>query len=433
MIRRQLLFVHVLITLAVAAAFTTTSANAHGSSANCNPRVYGAKGDGITKDTAAIQKAIDVCERRGGGTVRLDAGTYLSAPIVLKSNITLQLDRGATLLGSSDHADYPPKAEFYQPGRQPLVSATDATNVTIRGEGVIDGSGAAWWLREDEIERDSPGPKLIIFDHCKYVLVEGITIQNSPGWNLVPFDSDNVTIREVKILAPANSPNTDAIDPFSSSNIRIDHVLADVGDDDVAIKSGEPGSTWPYKPSHNITITDCTFLHGHGLSVGSDVAGGVSNVLAERIHFMGTNNGIRIKSNRDRGGDVHSLIFRDIDMKNVKTALNIYEYSGMETRLTQKGPSTDDETAQPVTQLTPHFHDITIEDVTAQGGLSGGEILGLPEAPVSDLVLRNVKIAAKHGLTIRYADVSGTDVEVEASDGQPITKLAGAKVSLRGL
>src|SRR5271166_4499085 len=145
MIRRRLSFMHLLIMLAIVAAFTTTPASTRGSSVNCNPRTYGAKGDGVSKDTVAIQKAIDVCERQGGGTVQLDPGTYLSAPIVLKSNITLQLDKGATLLGSSDHADYPPKTEFRRPGLQALVSATNATNVAITGEGVIDGAGATWW------------------------------------------------------------------------------------------------------------------------------------------------------------------------------------------------------------------------------------------------------------------------------------------------
>ena len=114
-------------------------------SANCDPHVYGAKVDGVSKDTAAIQKAIDVCEQRGGGVVRLSAGTWLSAPIVLKSNITLELEKGATLLGSPDHQDYPAKTEFRAPGLQSLVSATDASNVSITGEGTIDGAGESWW------------------------------------------------------------------------------------------------------------------------------------------------------------------------------------------------------------------------------------------------------------------------------------------------
>jgi polygalacturonase len=158
---------------------------------------------------------------------------------------------------------------------------------------------------------------------------------------------------------------------------------------------------------------------------------GVSDVLAERIHFEGTNNGIRIKSNRDRGGDVHHLVFRDLDMKNVKTTINVYEYSGMETKLTQKGPSADDETAQPVTSLTPHFRDITIENLTSTASANAGEILGLPEAPISGFVLRNVKIDADRGLLVRYATVTGRDVTIDSRDRVPIKKEIQGEISLR--
>jgi polygalacturonase len=243
-------------------------------------------------------------------------------------------------------------------------------------------------------------------------------------WQLVPYYSDDVTIRNIKVLAPSNSPNTDAIDPFSSSNVRIEHVFADVGDDDIAIKSRAIGSPGPDAPSRDIAITDCTFLHGHGLSIGSEIAGGAQNIRVERIHFNGTDNGIRVKANRDRGNDVGPLTFRRIDMKDVKNALIISEYY-------PKVLPPDGETAQPVTRLTPRFHNITLEDVTAVGSASAGAIVGLPEAPIQGVVLRNVKIGAQHGLTIGYAEVSGEGVAIDAGEGQAIMKQAGAKVSLR--
>lgn len=430
MARRRYSIKQLLFLMAATAGLATVQAVAIPSSAVCNPRAYGAKGDGVGKDTAAIQAAINACERRGGGTVRLTAGTYLSAPIALGSNITLQIDNGATLLGSADHADYPPMTIFHLPDLQPLVSATNAIHVAITGEGVIDGNGESWW-REARSLKDRgilgtghPRPKLIIFDHCRHVRVEGVTIQNSPMWQLVPYYSDDVIIRNIKVLAPAHSPNTDAIDPFSSSHVLIDHVLADVGDDDVAIKSGPINSPGPDDPSRDITITDCTFLHGHGLSIGSELAGGARNIRAERIHFDGTDNGIRVKANRDRGNDVGPLLFRDIEMKNVTNALTLSEYY-------PKVLPPDGETAQPVTRLTPHFHDITIENLTATGSTSAGAIVGLPEAPISGVVMRNVKISAKSGLTVSFAEVSGENVDVHASEGQPVTKLSGAKITLR--
>ena len=403
------------------AVCVASPASALASSTTCDPHTYGAKVDGTSKDTAAIQAAIDACEQRGGGIVRLSAGTWLSAPIVLKSNIALELDKGATLLGSSDHQDYPPKTEFRAPGLQSLVSATNATNVSITGEGVIDGAGESWWQEaratgdHGVMGSDHTRPRLVVFDHCHHVLVEGVTIQNSPMWQLVPYYSDDVTIRNIKVLAPQHSPNTDAIDPFSSSNVRIDHVFADVGDDDVAIKSGKANSPGPDDSSRDITITDCTFLHGHGLSVGSEIAGGAQNIRAERIHFDGTDNGIRIKANRDRGNDVGPLLFRDIDMKNVKNALVISEYY---PRILPPDP----DPPQPVTRLTPHFHDITLENVTATDIVSAGAIAGLPEAPIRNVVLENVTIDAQHGLLISNADVSGEKVTVRAVDGTAITK-----------
>jgi polygalacturonase len=279
-IQRSTSLLKLLLGLTLAAFLAITPARVFALSFSCDPRAYGATGDGATKDTAAIQAAINACEAKGGGTVRLTAGNYLSSPIVLKSNITLQLDKGATLIGSEDHGDYPPKTEFREPGLQSLVSATNASNVAITGEGVIDGAGKTWWQMARTIKNaggmgsDHPRPRLVVFDHCKHILVEGVTIENSPMWQLVLYYSDDVIIRNIRILAPADSPNTDAIDPFSSSNVTIDHVYADVGDDDVAIKSGAIGSPGPDAPSRDITINDCNFFHGHGLSVGSEIAGG---------------------------------------------------------------------------------------------------------------------------------------------------------------
>ena len=397
---------------------------------SCDPRTYGAKGDGATKDTAAIQKAIDVCAEKGGGTVELSAGTYVSAPILLKSNINFHLDKGATLLGSPDHGDYPPQIEFHLPDLQPLVGAVHATNVSITGEGTIDGNGKSWWEEARGIKDHGvlgtghPRPKLIILDHCKHVRVEGVTIQNSPMWQLVPYYSDDIVISNIRVTAPPNAPNTDAVDPFSSSNIVIDHLYADTGDDDIAIKSGPINSAGPDDPSRNIVIQDCTFLHGHGLSVGSELSGGAQNIVAERIHFDGTDNGIRVKANRDRGNDVGNFVFRDIDMKNVKVAVLISEYY-------PKVMPPDNEAPQPVGRLTPHFHDIVLENVTATGSGTAGVIVGLPESPVLGVVLKNVKISAETGMSIGYAEVTGSDVTVTAAKGEAITKMAGAKVDLK--
>ena len=396
----------------------------------CNARTFGAKADGVTKDTKAIQDAIDACAAAGGGTVELSGGTFLSAPIALKSNITLHIAKGSTLLGSSDHADYPKITEFKAPGSQALVSATNAEHVSIIGAGTIDGAGTSWWV-EARAQHDAGivgkvdfRPRLVVFDHCKHVRLEGVTIQNSPSWQVVPYYSDDVIIRNVRVLAPQHSPNTDAIDPFSSSNVVIDHVYADVGDDDVAIKSGLINSPGPDSPSKNITITDCQFMHGHGLSIGSEVAGGAQNIHAERIHFKDTDNGIRIKANRDRGNDVSNISFKDITMEGVKTSILISEYY-------PKTLPGKDVTAMPVQRLTPHFHDITIENLKSVDSAWAGVIIGLPESPVKDIVLKNVDIQAKKGMMIAYATVEGTNVHVTAAEGKGITVDPTATISVK--
>jgi polygalacturonase len=415
----------------LALTFFAASSGALHAARTCDPHKFGAKGDGVTKDTVAIQSAIDACAAQGGGTVRFTKGTYVSAPVVLKSNITLHLDKGATLLGSPDHGDYPEKVEFRLPAVQSLVSATNAENIAIEGEGVIDGNGESWWQMArgnhdfGVMGNPHPRPRLIVFDHCKHLRIEGVTIQNSPFWQLVPYYSDDIVIHNIRVLAPQHSPNTDAVDPFSSSNIRIDHLYADTGDDDIAIKSGAINSPGGDDPSRDIIITDCTFLHGHGLSIGSEIAGGAHNITAERIHFEGTDNGIRVKANRDRGNDVSNLVFRDIDMKDVANPLVISEYY---PRIL---PPEGTVAPQPVTRLTPHFHGITIENLTATGGKMAGAIVGLPEAPVDQIVLNNVKLSGQTGLTIGYANVTGTSVEVHADQGDAIIKTAGANVTLK--
>lgn len=400
-----------------------------GQHATCNVRSYGAKGDGSTKDTKAIQSAIDDCAQKGGGTVLLGGGAFLSGPIVLKSNITLEIQKDSKLLGSTDRADYPEVQQFKRTSRQTLISAQNAENLSITGGGIIDGQGQTWWQLAHEgkakgiFEGDIPRPRGIVFDHCKHIVLKNFTLQNSGYWQLVPYYSDDITISHLRITAPPNAPNTDAIDPFSSSNIHIDNVFADTGDDDIAIKSGQPGSQGGDDPSHDIVITDCVFVHGHGLSIGSEIAGGVQNVRAERISFKDTDNGIRVKSNRDRGNDIGNFVFRDIKMEGVKTPILISEYY-------PRIPEGDDP-AQPVTRLTPHFHDITIENLQAVNSESGGIIIGLPESPVKGVVLKNVEISAAKGMTVSNAQVSGEKVVIRPQTGKAILSLANAQISMK--
>jgi polygalacturonase len=348
---------------------------------------------------------------------------------MLKSNMTLHLEKAATLLGSPDIKDYPMGTFARHPVVQPLVSSLNAVNILISGEGTIDGNGHVWW----DYVKGTPDagvlgtsksrPMLVVFDHSKHIKMEGVTVQNSGFWQIVPYYSDDLVFHNIRVLAPQrNAPNTDAIDPFSSSNVVIDHVFASTGDDNVAIKSGEINSPGPDDPSKNITITDCTFEAGHGVSIGSEVAGGVQNVRVERVSFKGTDQGIRIKAARDRGNDVSNISYKDITMVDVKTAILITEY--------YPHPAPEGEVpAAPVTRLTPRFHDITIENVTATNSESAGTIVGLPESPVLGLTMKDVHLSGKTGLAIAYATVNMVGVTVQAETGEEMMIAPTANVS----
>ena len=205
----------------------------------------------------------------------------------------------------------------------------------------------------------------------------------------------------------------------------IEHVTIDTGDDNVAIKSGQPGSAGPDAPSHDITVRDCVFLKGHGMSVGSEVAGGVQHVHVERVTFKGTTQGIRLKSGRDRGGDLSDFTYKDITMEGVGTAVQITDYYGGD----RAGAVTA--TAAPVTRLTPHFDGIRIENLKVTGAKVALDIEGLPEAPIKNLVLDNVQIEAAKAGKVYYAEVQSRALKVVPQDGQPLTVGTGVTGNLK--
>ena len=369
-------------------------------------------------DTLSLQKAIDDCA--GKGVVRLDGkAIYVTAPLMLRSHTVLEIAPGTTLEGSFNHADYSPMEVLREKGLQPLLLAKDVEDITIRGGGVIDGRGESWWpLAASAASR----PRLILFDHSHHILMENVTVKNSPSWQIVAYYSEHLTFRNMTITAPNRvSHNTDGIDPFASKHVLIDHVTIDTGDDNVAIKSGQPRSAGPDSPSEDIRIVDCIFRHGHGLSIGSELSGGAKNVVAERISFDGTDQGIRVKSGRDRGNDIGGFVFRDITMKNVGTAIMLTHYYGA-----PKGQNGSNATPAPITALTPHFHDIAMENVRVESARSGLLIDGLPESPMKGVSLKNVSITADTGAVIRHADVTLENVVIHPKEGEAFTKGPGA-------
>jgi polygalacturonase len=384
----------------------------------------GAKGDGKTLDTDAIQKALDECGKAGGGTVRFPAGTYLSKPIVLRSNTTVQLDAGATLLATDDPADF---AGSTSNSFIAFVGGKKLHDVTITGQGIIDGSGARWWIPAEAARQKTPGytlprPNLVVLTGCTNLRVENITLQNSPKFHLVPTDCDGVIISNVTVLAPAHAANTDAIDPSACRNVLITKCRIDVGDDNIAIKAGKAMPGRPFA-CDNITVTDCVFLHGHGMSIGSETAGGVRNVTVRNCTFENTENGIRIKSQRGKGGIVENISYSNITMKNVDPAITLTSYYMFNSAgdAKQKTEPTKD-VAQSITAGTPIYRNIHISNLTATCQRAAGIIIGLPESVISDVTLENVQItSATTGLKIQNAKgIQFKNVQITAQQGPPV-------------
>jgi polygalacturonase len=224
----------------------------------------------------------------------------------------------------------------------------------------------------------------VTINGCERLLVSDITLSNSSMFHLVPRDIHDLTIERVKVRAPFNAPNTDAIDPGPVTNAWIHHCDIDTGDDDIVIKSG----------GHNVLIEDCTIAHGHGISIGSETSAGVSQMLVRRCNFTGSDNGIRIKSMRGAGGLVEQIRYTEITMKDVANPITLQLNYVDNNRPNFKGDPTK----------IPEIRDILIDHVTATGARNAGKIIGIPDRPISRVTLEDVTIIAEIDLVIQDAE-----------------------------
>jgi polygalacturonase len=359
-----------------------------GNIVNVSVAPYGAVGDGVITNTEAIQKAINAVATNGG-VVEIPAGVYLCGPLTMKSGLALQLDRGA-VLRMLPHDSYPDK-DF----PRSFISGSRLHDVEITGSGMIDGQGIPWWPLARV--RGARRPIMISLSGCTNVLIENVTLTNSPMFHIaIHGHSSDVTVRGVTIRAnPSTDPinpghNTDACD-VSGKNVLIENCDVSVGDDNFTCGGG----------TSDVLITNCIYGYGHGVSIGSPTAGGVSNITVINCTFSNTETGIRIKSDRGRGGYVHDLHYLNLKMNNVGCAILIY---GSYASTNREYRDLDDLTApiaasyplRPVMERTPIYGNIIFSNITAtvQSGRRAGLIWGLPEAPVANVSLDKVKITA---------------------------------------
>ena len=365
------------------------------------------------------------------GRVILKEGVYLTGPIEIPSGAELVLEKGAVLRFIPDFSLYKPVFTRWEGVKcwamHPCIYINDADNVSISGEGTIDGSGQPWWdvvadrrkrnVKEPQTElersfaalnpdyKSQPGggggrdyqfmrPPLIQIKNSRNVVIADVNIINSPFWTIHPLFSDGVIIRNVSIKNPYEAPNTDGIDIESSSNVKVLDSLVDVGDDGIALKSGsgEDGIK-DNVPTKNVLIKNCTVRSAHGGAViGSETAAEISDLVVEDCFFDGTDRGIRIKSRRTRGGLIHDIAFRRIKMKDnlCPFVINMYYRCG-----------TDDMSLfsldkLPVNAGTPRVYNVTIEDCHAEGSrASAGMAVGLPESPIGNLVIKDSSFAVR--------------------------------------
>jgi polygalacturonase len=422
----------------------------------CDIRDHGAKGTRIWYDTDAFQKAIDTCASAGGGTVRVPVGRWLIGPIFMKSNVRLHLDKAASVAFATDEALYRPTKEQERfvgtTGWLSLINFEEVNNVAITGEGEFDGQGAVWWerWRADTRKAGRRGstnrPRMVYVDKSRNVMFSGVTFLNSPSFHLVLNESENLTIDKVSIRAPDHAPNTDAIDPQDSRHVLISNNTISVGDDVVAIKSHVVDPAHPNASSADIVIRGNTFLAGRGISIGSETIGGVKRVLVENNTVDGAMYGVRIKTPRNRGGEVSEIVFRNNRFTDVVTPFVFSSYytalqydEAENQRIIREGGFTLNDQIYPgpgeppqpyVPNKTPYMHGVVVDGFTATGAERVGLIIGLPEKAIEGLTFRNVNIEAKTGLRIRHADVTFERTTLKVEQGPQL--LPEVKATIRG-
>ena len=431
-------------------------------------RDFGAKADGETLNTEAINNAIKAVSEKGGGKVVIPEGLWLTGPVVLQNNVNLHVEKNALVLFSGDADLYPLVRTSFE-GLDMLrcqspISAMNAENIAITGYGVLDGSGDSWrpvkrnkmtdgqwksllksggvvdesgkvWYpnegalkasiltgsKEKREISDSEWegmkrifrPVLLSIVISKRVLLEGVTFRNSPSWCLHPLSCEDLILNGVKVFNPWYSQNGDALDVESCKNVVVTNSLFDAGDDAICIKSGKDADGRRRgEPCENVLVKNNTVLHGHGgFVVGSEMSGGVRNVYVADCTFIGTDVGLRFKSTRGRGGVVENVYVDNINMINIPGDALIADVD----YAVKDAPGAP---VPAVTEETPSFKNIHISNISCKGAGRAMFLNGLPEMPIENFSVRNMRItdAQKGAFINKVASVTLENIEIETAD-----------------
>ena len=423
--------------------------------------------------TTAINQAISKCSQAGGGVVVIPAGLWTTGPIKMKSNVNLHTQNGAYISFTSDLTQYQLIESYFEGNKvircESPIMGVDLENIAITGQGIFDGNGSKWrpvkigkmtstqwyelvksggvlskdrkiWYPSEEAYigneeheklpkvqtalnmepyKQALRPVMVSFVNCKKLLLDGVTFQNSPAWNVNPLMCEHLTLRNLTIRNPWYSQNGDGLDIESCRIGQVTNCRFDVGDDAICIKSGKDKEGRDRgKPTELFVITDCVVYHAHGgFVIGSEMSGSVRNIFVKNLTFNGTDCGLRFKSVRGRGGVVENIWMEDIRMNNIPTDainFNLYYFS--------KPLSEDSATGEvavakePVSEETPAFKNMFFKNIYVNGAAQALKIMGIPEMPVQNIQFENMIIRSDVGIQMNYTskiDFKNVDLRLD--------------------
>ncbi len=441
-----------------------------------NIKDYGAIADGKTLCTKAFTSAIEDCNKNGGGIVFVPVGTWLTGPIELKSNVNLKTAKGAIVQFTTDHTQYPiilagKTSTSYTPASP--IYAYDADNIAISGEGIFDGAGDSWrpvkkskvtaanwaelnktgvlsndeklwWptreamLGEDYLKklkkeketltaedylpaRDFLRPYMLYLVGCKNILVHGVTLRNSPKFVFYPTRCTNLTIDGINVYNDWWAQNGDGIDISACKNVVIFNTTLSVGDDGICMKSSGKNGGANEANLENVLIAECTVYRAHGgFVIGSNTDGGMKNIYVSNCKFIGSDIGIRVKSNAGRGGKVQNIYCDNIQMKNIVNEAILFDtyYEDVVAGKNKVGTTAKDK--------IPEFTNFYLSNITCDGAATAIYMNGLAEMPVHHIYFDKVTIKANKGFVATYAeDIDCSKIKLTTS--KPLYKLENTK------
>lgn len=418
-----------------------------------NIKDFGAVEGGNVSNTKAFNDAIKAANEAGGGRVIIPQGLWLTGPIEILSNVNVHAENGAFILFSYNPEEYPLIKTSYEGGDRirtvSPIHAYEAENIAITGDGIFDGNGQLWRLvkrskmtqgqwnallkkggvtkgegekqvwfpsqssydghmnkdikpdEENALERAKPyydfyRPVMTSLIKCKKVLIEGVTLQNSPAWNLHPLFCEHFTLKDAEIRNPWYAQNGDGLDLESCKYCDIINTKFDVGDDAICMKAGKnaEGRRTPV-PTEYVTIEDCTVYHGHGGFVaGSEMSRGLRKIKVKNCTFIGTDIGIRFKSTLGRGGVVEDILLENISMVNIPKFAAIF---------TMAYDGAIDE-SKIIKEDIPEFKNITLRNISCNGCGQAIQIDGLKQLPIHDITFEHVQITGRNGVKCDMAE-----------------------------